>query len=506
MPDRMDDQRLMAPETAPSELVAEEPSIARLIGTVGLGLVVIGALSIWMNVSKERLIGPTTGAFFILVGTVAMLYHAARDADQMIRRSYLGLGFAAIAAGVVLSLLRQPDFGDWLMPWGGLAMMIGVFFLLAAGRHENEAPFDVLIPGVLTLGGIALAAVGLVGVGLSAFFVPRFAGVALVGLLFWWAAIGRLGTTSEFGFRLGRLLGWVGIVTLIFGVAASLLPTFERYFMPRGLVLIGLGALYWMVAFALTSDRPIAAMTRRELSAYFYSPIAYLVLFGSALVGWIGYFIFTNTLMLASRMGANPIREPVVSFYAADFFAAVGVMFVVPVITMRLLSEERRTGTIEVLLTAAVSEWQVVLSKFFAALLFFLTLTIPWGLFLVPIYLIGRKGFDYLPLLSFYIALICTGAAFVAMGLFFSSLTRNQIIAAVMTFAGMFFAVALIWIQRMQEISPIVRTICEQLSFYAVWNNALNGKLPVHQLITFVSMAVFWLFLTTRVLEARKWS
>src|SRR5262245_3622502 len=166
MPDRMDDQRPMTPETAPSELAAEEPSFARLIGTVGLGLVVIGALSIWMNVSKERLIGPTTGAFFILVGTVAMLYHAARDADQMIRRSYLGLGFAAIVAGVVLSLLPQPAIGDWLMPWGGLAMMMGVFFLLAAGRHEDEPPWDSLIPGVLTLGGISMAVAGLICVAL----------------------------------------------------------------------------------------------------------------------------------------------------------------------------------------------------------------------------------------------------------------------------------------------------------------------------------------------------
>jgi ABC-type transport system involved in multi-copper enzyme maturation permease subunit len=178
-------------------------------------------------------------------------------------------------------------------------------------------------------------------------------------------------------------------------------------------------------------------------------------------------------------------------------------MFVVPAITMRLLSEEKRTGTIEVLLTGPVNEWQVVISKFLGGLIFFLVLSIPWGLFLVPLFYLGRTGFDYLPLVSYYLALVCSGAAFIAMGLFFSSLTRNQVIAAVLTFAGMFLFLAFLFFQ---ESIGALRPVVDQLSFYTMWMNALSGQLQVHRLITFLSIAVFWLYLTTRVLEARKWS
>lgn len=505
MPDFYSDPSPQTPETAPSALASDEMSFPRLIGTIGLGLAAVGAFAIVLNISKERLIGPTSGAFFIFIGIVAMLYHAARDGDQLVRRAYLGLGFGALIAGIVLGLIPQPKMGDWLMPWGGMGLLTGVFFLIAAGRHEAEAPFDGITTGVLTLGGMILAAVGLVGTALSVALVPRFASLATLGLLFWWAALGRLGPASETGYRFGRILGWVGLAALVYGVAVSIISS-ERFFMPRGLMLISLGLLYWMLAFAMTSDRPIAAMTRRELAAYFYSPIAYIVLFGTAFIAWLGYFVLIERLMQMSNNGMGPIREPVVQFYAADFFAAVGVMFVVPVITMRLLSEERRTGTIEVLLTGPVNEWQVVLSKFFAGLLFFLTLSVPWGLFLIPVYVLGRTGFDYLPLLSYYIALVCTGASFISMGLFFSSLTRNQIIAAVLTFAGMFLFLALLFVQDQPNLSPTVRAICEQMSFYNVWLKALSGRLPVHQLITFLSISAFWLYLTTKVLEARKWS
>lgn len=517
MPDRFDDPRPMTPESAPSALATEEPSMARTLGMIGVCLLLLGVISLWKNTSGEFFIGPTIAAVCAFVGIMTMLYHAARDADPMVRRSYLGFGFAVLIAGAVLSLIPKPAMGDWMLPWGGLGLMTGLFFVLAAGRHENEAPWDRLIPVVLTFGGVAMAIAGLIGVTLSTEFLPRFTAVSVLGLLYWWAAIIRIGTSTETGFRLGRIMGWVGLAALLFGIGRSALPSLahwlgamssepEPFFMPRGIVLIGLGGLMWMIAFALNSDRPIAAMTRRELSAYFYTPIAYLVLFGTAFIGWIGYFVFIGLVLDATQMGMMPMREPILRYYAAGFFSAVGVMFVVPVITMRLLSEERRTGTIEVLLTGPVTEWQVVLSKFVAALLFFLVLTIPWGLFLIPVYMIGRTGFDYLPILSFYLAVICTGAAFVAMGLFFSSITRNQIIAAVLTFAGMFLAVAPVFVEDSEALSAAVKTIASQISFYNVWSNALGGKLPVHQLISFLSVAVFWLFLTTKVVEARKWS
>ena len=109
----------------------------------------------------------------------------------------------------------------------------------------------------------------------------------------------------------------------------------------------------------------------------------------------------------------------------------------VPALTMRLVAEENRTGSMEVLLTAPVNEGPVVVSKFLATWLFFLLTWLPSGLFLIALRIEVRQAFDYLPLLSYYVCLAAQGLAFVGMGLFFSTLTRNQVVAAVLTFVGM---------------------------------------------------------------------
>src|SRR5205823_340230 len=143
-----------------------------------------------------------------------------------------------------------------------------------------------------------------------------------------------------------------------------------------------------------------------------------LVLFGMALICWFNYLIFANDLVSSSLQGRPP-SEPIVRSYIVTLIPVLGVMFAVPAITMRLLSEERRTGTLEVLLTAPLAEGTVVLSKFLAGLVFFLFLCLPLAGFLLALRVEGGRPFDYLPLLSFYIALVCSGAAFVGMGLFF---------------------------------------------------------------------------------------
>ncbi|HTK77576.1 MAG TPA: hypothetical protein VL371_20085, partial [Gemmataceae bacterium] len=156
-------------------------------------------------------------------------------------------------------------------------------------------------------------------------------------------------------------------------------------------------------------------------------------------------------------------------------------------------------------LTAPLGEVSVVLSKFFAALIYYLLLWVPWGLFLIELRVDGGKPFDYLPLLSFYGALVCSGAAFVAMGLFFSSLTRNQIIAAVMTFMGMMFLLIFFLLERL-NVGPTLAALFKQLSFIDLWITSLGGKLYIRDVVLQLSVAAFWLYLTVKVLEARKWS
>lgn len=501
-----DKERLWTPETAPSEVTTDEPSFARLAGSLGLGLVIIGAFALWKNASGPRIIGPTTAIFAMLVGAAAMLYHAARDSDRLVRRSYIDLGIVALGVGTVLSLLKQPTMGAMFLPWGVIGLFSGLFFLLAAGRHEDESPWPMVIAGLLAFVGIGSTLTGMIGVHFVAEQAPLLAGAAVVGIVFWWGAVSRLSSASDYGYRLGQLLGVVAAVALAWGVGRSIASSFgaERYLVPRGLILTLLGIVGVMLSFGLTSDRAIVAMTRRELSAYFCTAIAYLVIFGNTIIGWINYLMFVDGIFESGRQQA--MLEPIVQNYLVNIFPVIVPMIIVPVITMRLIAEEKRSGTIEVLLSAPVSEWQVVLSKFIAALIYFLILFLPWGLFLIPVAYMGREGFDYAPLLGFFLALVCTGAAFVATGLFCSSLTRNQIIAAVLAFAAVMLYFVLPFAMQWVGVSSTLRNAIVQLSFVQVWSNAISGNLNLQQLFTYLSITVFWLFLTTKVLEARKWS
>jgi hypothetical protein len=162
-----------------------------------------------------------------------------------------------------------------------------------------------------------------------------------------------------------------------------------------------------------------------------------------------------------------------------------------------------------VLLTAPVNEWPVILSKFLATWLFFLLTWIPAGLFLIALRLEVNQTFDYRPLLSFYVCLAAQGLAFVGMGVFFSTITRNQIVAAVLTFVGMLLFFLCFLIRREQlslGLPPFLQTALGRLSFVSMWIEALAGRLPLRDCLLFASLGVFWLFLSVKVLETRKWN
>jgi ABC-type transport system involved in multi-copper enzyme maturation permease subunit len=189
------------------------------------------------------------------------------------------------------------------------------------------------------------------------------------------------------------------------------------------------------------------------------------------------------------------------------------MLFGVPALTMRLVSEEKRSGTLEVLMTTPTDEGTVVLSKFLAGFMMFLLMWLPFALFILAFRIMGESSFDYLPLLSFGIALLATGAAFTAMGVFFSSVTSNQIISAILTFAVMmvltFFYMVKWRIQGSAASSNLVKnitTIAEHVTYLDLWISSFSGKLSIRQLLFQGSMAVWWLFLSVKVLEARRWT
>ncbi len=302
-------------------------------------------------------------------------------------------------------------------------------------------------------------------------------------------------------------IGAVGVIVLaIASFQAGTISTPPASFLvPSGIILMGLGLIYLAVSLGICSDSQFVTLTRRELAAYFLSPIGFLVILGMALISWNEYRVFLASLSSAR----SSIPEPIVGAYFLDFLPAIAVLLVVPALTMRLISEEKRTGSLEVLLTAPVNELPIILSKFFATWIFFLITWVPAGLFLIALRIEVSQPFDYRPLLSFYAALAAQGLAFVGMGLFFSTITKNQIVAAVLTFVGMLMFFLCFILRREGNslgVPEFLQTTLGRFSYIHMWHESLRGLLPLRDTILFASLSVFFVFLSVKILEARKWN
>jgi ABC-type transport system involved in multi-copper enzyme maturation permease subunit len=514
-------------ETAPSLVKPDEPLLPRLIGFVGLLLVTIGGSALLASALKwQRVnVSPGWGIVFFVTGVCALLYHAAVDTDLQWRRTYGTIGFAWLLTGMIASAVPAAPggVGSLFMPYGFLCFALGLFFLLPFARNEDDPMWRAATVKVLFGSGAMLAVIGLVGGSFQEkFLLAKGLPMALLGLCFLWAFVGQVGTSSEPGYWTGIGIGGAGLLVFLVALGRAIFqPLFHTwgwtanlpgsFLVPQGLVLMGLGLLYLGIAFGLCSESQLVVLTRKELASYFFSPIAYIVLIGIAAAAWLQYLFFVYKVLEWSRQAPpvnfDPLIEPAIGAYAFGLFTVLAIIFVVPVLTMRLFSEERRSGTLEVLFTAPVREGNVVLSKFFAAFLVFMLSWLPLALFLVDLRIEGDRPFDYRPMLSFYLALACTGAGFIGVGLFFSSLTRNQIAAAVLTFMWMAAATALLLVRGfVKDQDGTLSNLIVSVSYLDLWLASLKGLVIPRQLIFHVSLAGFWLFLTTKVLEARKWS
>ena len=182
------------------------------------------------------------------------------------------------------------------------------------------------------------------------------------------------------------------------------------------------------------------AVARRELIAYFSSPLAYVVMTGFLIIQG---FVFERIVSILNNPQV-PAMTPLRAFFGGTFFFWLILLFIVPVITMRLIAEERRSGTIEMLMTSPVTEAQVILGKFGAAMLFYVALWLP-TLFYVA--LLGRHSeIDLGPIAASYFGVLLVGYFFLAIGTFVSTLTNNQLIAAIISFAVilLLFSLALV--------------------------------------------------------------
>jgi ABC-2 type transport system permease protein len=244
--------------------------------------------------------------------------------------------------------------------------------------------------------------------------------------------------------------------------------------------------------------RPVWATFLRELRAYFFSPLAYVVLFFFLLIHG---FIFAMILSFLNDP-RSPGGPPLTLFFGGTLFFWLILLFVGPVLTMRLLSEELKTGSIEVLMTAPVTEGQVVAGKYLAALAFYVFLWLPTLSYAAILSYWSRV--DWGPVAAGYIGVLGIGALFLAVGTFASALTKNQLISAILTFA------ILIFLFSPGLLANLVtnETAKKALGYLDLWQHMDElgkGIVDTRRLVYYISATLFFLFLTSRALEDRKW-
>jgi hypothetical protein len=508
-----------------------DQEIRRIYGLLAGALLLVGLVGGLLPGPYDGTDGPKQVGYYLLpwglgCGVLALLFampFARYETDARLRGvavlGMLGVG-TALTAGMLLAGVFAPDF----LAGPGLPLaLLGVGCLCAFLNEEDASagPAHLVALAIGGVGGVVLfyvfARAAFPSVLADGPAVLRNANQTLNA----WAVIARalavLGCLAVAAAgALGRFPGWAralltaaGLVSAAVFVAGSVqvqVYTPPRPFLvPGGLLLGFLGALLLAIALGVCSDDPFVTLTRRELSAYFLSPVGYLVLGGMAACQWFGYALFYRRLE-AFGLQSRPMAEPIVGEYLLALIPILCVILPIPALTMRLLSEEKRTGTLEVLFTSPVNEWPVVLSKFFATWVFFLICWLPAGLYLIGVRVEAGVGFDYRPLLSFYAALAACSAAFIAGGVFFSALTPNQIVSAVLTFMVLLFMVVCFWAKRAEGLGATLQAFLTRLSFIDMWQQSLDGQLAVRDILVWASVAVFGLFLSVKVLEGRKWA
>lgn len=249
------------------------------------------------------------------------------------------------------------------------------------------------------------------------------------------------------------------------------------------------------------------AIYKKELRTYFASPIAYVVIAFYLLI--TGYFFYSN-LAFFSLISFQAVQQPqllnqlnVNEGVLRPLFenASIIALLVVPMLTMRLFAEEKRQGTIELLLSYPVRDIEVGLAKFASCLtVYALALAISAA---QPVIVAAVSNPEISPILSGYLGMLLMGGAFIALGIFISSLTENQIVAVVSTFGTLL----LIWAIGFADTftGPTIGLILRHISIIEHFTMFAQGVIDTQHIVFYLNFIVFCLFLTMRSLESKRW-
>ena len=241
------------------------------------------------------------------------------------------------------------------------------------------------------------------------------------------------------------------------------------------------------------------AIVRRELIATFSSPLAYVVM--TAFLLMQGYIFYLIVSFLNDPQ--TPAMTPLRLFFGGTIFFWLFLLFVVPVITMRLIAEERRSGTIEVLLTSPLTEYQVVIGKFLAALAFYVALWLPTVLYVLI--LKRHSEIDLGPVVAGYIGVLLLGFLFVAVGTLASTLTDNQLIAAIIAFAAMVLLFSIGLVEQLLISTSFFKEALAHMNLWTQMDDFAKGIVDTRHVVYQLSAGVLFLFLAAKSLEVKKW-
>ena len=253
--------------------------------------------------------------------------------------------------------------------------------------------------------------------------------------------------------------------------------------------------------------RNVLAIAQKELRAYFVSPIAYVVVGFFALL--YGYFYVASLNFMvqfsaqAGMFGGGPQTININEFMIRPLLAntSIVMMFTLPFLTARAYAEEKRSGTIELLLTSPLTDAQIILGKFAGAMALFtlmLAVTFPH---MAILFIYGEPELG--PIVSGYLGLFLMGGAFVSLGLLVSSTTRNQIVAGVVTFSVVLLFFVMDWMS--DTAGPVMGAIMNALAIRAPFDDFAQGVIDTAHIAYYLSFIVFGLFLTGKSVDSERW-
>ena len=252
--------------------------------------------------------------------------------------------------------------------------------------------------------------------------------------------------------------------------------------------------------------RNILAIVRKELRSYFASPIAYVIVgMFAVLFGWFYVAIlniFVQQSMQMGSMGAAGslnVNQQMIRYVFQN--SLVVNLFVVPLITMRTYAEEKRSGTIELLMTSPLTDFQIIMGKFLGALAVYAAMLAVTLIHMAVLFVYGNP--EWKPIVTAYLGMLLMGGCFLSVGLLFSSLTRNQIVAAMITFSVLLLLWVIDWIGSLG--GPTLQKLVSYLSITGHFEDFSKGVLDTTHLVYYLSFMTFGLFLTAKAVDSERW-